>query len=437
MPPGYALAIDGYARASGGIAIWGSPDCPCCGGEGCPQWRLLEGCRAGGTCAPPGTPRPQLWICATVVCTNGEPITIADVVYIDNLCWEWTGTGAPTPPAGAMVVTSMDPVPCVSGCDDEVCPPQDYYIRAQLCSGEQTAEEVWVCGVTHCTMRDCYLLDPFAPPGPTPLDLLPPNALILRLSDLGPPHTNCCDCQVSCQQAPLYADLDPANNPCINRPQQTCCCTTTGDQFFVEGRLRTLECSVTQIMTNHPSLPDTKFEVFIVDESRDANRCFIYRFGYRITNLETGQIIEEGVDEDPIGNFGGCSACGNWPMTAPRRVFIRGRGQIIVGDEGDHWGAACLFNDSSDGISRSTLQWLPFATCRTFTQRAAYFYDTPNHADFQTTFVYRGEVVENGRCGINCGAGAIAFPDGDPPDVPGEPGASTGFGDDRDFIIPL
>src|SRR5688572_10472897 len=193
-----ALAIENRARAVGGRAVVSSASCPCC--DGCPGYLHLIQCATAFSCAPPPVDPPEMWVCITVTCENGDALTPGTVVLIAGVCWTVQDEAPrPTPPLGAPVYQGPPTVGCVSNCDDEQCPQGDwYYITIPCIEG---AEGYWVCGVTKCEVRGCHTVDPASER--RRFEHLPPGAQIRTLDQLGPPSVNCCDCEPTCQDHPL------------------------------------------------------------------------------------------------------------------------------------------------------------------------------------------------------------------------------------------
>lgn len=279
-------------------------DASCCCG-GCPFWTRIVSCDSGPNCV--GTPSPviEAWICASVRCIDGRPLVPPLVFLLDGLCWHAELEQQATPPPGAIVVAGLDPVQCVTGCLDPVCPQGELWLFGTPCAtGNPT---VYFCGVTECgiyraVQGGCYRVDPAGGyiPGPG----LPSGALTS-------PNTgrfvDCCDCEAGCVRCPLVTGT-PNNPACYPADlfDRTCCRSNNSCTHIVRYR-------ATQQQLGVPNGPVT-----IVNEAIDPQTG---------TNGEESWMIRQtftqGIDPPIVTLLGrrvlaGCGVCPSWSARAPR-----------------------------------------------------------------------------------------------------------------------
>lgn len=173
----------------------------CCGG--CPLWRRIVRCDTGPTCEGVEPPFVEAWICDSVRCTNGSPLSPGVVFVLDGACWTVAIEQHPNPSGTRF--TSKDPVECVVNCYDERCPQGVLWTLAQPC--DPANPPLWICGVTVCGIYraaingQCYRVDPASIQVPGPA--LPPGAITSPTS--AGPFATCCDCANECNQCPIIS----------------------------------------------------------------------------------------------------------------------------------------------------------------------------------------------------------------------------------------
>lgn len=228
----------------------------CCGD--CALWRLIALCDTSPRCDGSLPPVLFAWICETVTCLDGSPLTIGQRVKIDGVCWTVGIQTTTNPPDEDYVIDGLDPVQCVADCYDEACPQPQSFLRSQPCNSQQ--QPIYVCGVTECNIYElaqygCHLVDPAS--GYIPGTSLPPGAIVFNASG-SQTHANCCDCGQTngCGSQPLA-------DPIVNRSDctdgvpcyvfnQTCCCEADLQTGAYLGKVRIVEATQTRIDTFDP-----------------------------------------------------------------------------------------------------------------------------------------------------------------------------------------
>lgn len=424
-----ALAKNGRAVARGTTAVFRSDaPCECC--DQCPSWRELVQCDTGSIQCSPESPR-HVWICTSVTCTNGEPITPNTVVFLDGHCFVAQNNTAPRPPEGAEYRPSLDPLQCVTACNQSPCPQGDLWYRAVPCAPQN--EVIYVCGVTRCEIRGCYKVDPAV--GGIPYSQIPAGATTVTINDLPQVSQTCCECDSTvCANIPLTTTIPPPDDPCYGAAYgRTCCCTTIVNNQGVRvtvGRLRSPEWSVHQEVRGGFGRTVTDVTIDPTSRQVDLNGCESFIV------VSTQQSYDPGGAPvgDPVVVRGiraglGCEACGQWGLRAPRELI----GppylpfQTITGDEGRSWGYACQgYFSPETGERLDVLNWSAQWDCTYMEQVASYRY-TSTFSVTETTFRYRGVVVkpdgsQGDPCNDRCGGQIL------PGDAPQPARASSGCG---------
>jgi hypothetical protein len=393
-----------------------TPECRerCCGGTGCAQFLRLRECFRDIACIAVPPPRRELYMCSTVRCVTGGSITIGMVVHISGVCWQVIGVVA-VPPPGGDIYDSKIPVQCVDGCNDEICPQGEWYYLSISCV--EGFSPVWVCGVTRCEVRGCYVLDPSNER--RRLENLPPGANIRTIADLGPSQPDCCACAPTCISAPMLS-FDPASDPdnCyagVPRGRRCCCTFTNG------CRIRILSWRTIQNVKGIPNPPEgTTTTLTMVGERLDANGCPTY-------DIQWTRDGESPVDEMMEATVPGLS-CGQWPVASamwlrvirPPNTF--GDGFLaITGTAGD----TCLgFDEPDPPHNRLEVSgWSVSYSCQRMTSSVTYRFTQDPDTDITTTFRVSAQLVGLGPCSAPCGGFIVPgrpfdFPD-DPDDIGG------------------
>jgi len=371
-----------WVRVGRRIAL-ATPECRarCC--NGCPLWRLLSLCDTSPRCD--GSPPPVLyaWICETVTCLDGSPLTIGQVVLIDGVCWTVGIQTTTSPPPEDYIISGLDPVQCVSGCDDEACPPPNIWYRGIPCN--QSNPEMWFCGITQCGIyndgRGCYKVDPALGGGP-----LPPGALYANGGTL---YTNCCTCESGCRVCPLVGgDVNDIECYPIELSNQTCC---RSDRACI----RLLRYRGTQIL----SIQGVQF-LTIINEAvnpttnPDGSVTWLIRNTLLFPNQPPQTQILFGAQITY-----GCGLCPAWTFRAPRVYLDSG----FTG--GGTYTEECRgYPDGGDGQSVVVSGWSNNSwTCDRQVQDVTYTYtDTVNQRFFVTRFEFEA-VIEDDDGGVCAG----------------------------------
>lgn len=417
----FLVTSDGYVADESCGAL-------CCGA--CPFWRELIQCDSAAQtpCTPPE--RRHVWVCSTVTCSNGEPLTPGTVVFVDEHCFVVEPGTQPVPPPGADVIQSRAPLTCVNSCSSAPCPQGDLWYRAVPCAPQN--EVIYVCGVTRCEIRGCYKVDPAV--GGIPYSQIPAGARTVNINDLPQVSRTCCECDSTvCANISLTTIDPPPNDPCYGSAAgRTCCCTTVVDDHgnrVTVGRLRS-EWSVHQEVRGGFGRTVTDVTIDPASRQVDLNGCETFVFvstqqSYDLGGAPVGDpVVVRGVR---IGL--GCEACGQWPLRAPRDPI----GppylpfQTISGDEGRSWGYACQgYFSPETGEQLDVLQWEAQWDCTYMEQVASYRY-TSTFSVTETMFRYRGVVVkpdgtQGDPCNDRCGGQIL------PGDAPQPARATSGCG---------
>jgi len=362
-----------------------TPECLalCCGG--CPLWRLLALCDTTPRCDGSEPPVLYAWICATVTCTDGSPLNPGRVVSIDGLCWTVQIQQVSRPPIGDHVIQGLDPVQCVSGCDDPACPTPTLWFPGQRCGGGQT---VYFCGIAQCGIYrasqavggGCYRVDPSG--GGV---VLPPNAI--TSAAIAGPFVDCCSCENVCRVCPLvtgaiddptcFGELDEFGIPVIF--SRTCCRSARA-------------CYRVDRMIGTQTFDPAPFE----QPSSIVNEWFPGTTGP--DGVQNGYVrntrIIEGVPlvTDHPYSLGGCGLCPVFPILPDRDPMS------LTFTEGTTV-PECRSSDPSLTVT----EWGFAFQCGQMTHRSAYRYDAGGRI-ITTTFVYEASIIDDddGVCAGRC-----------------------------------
>ena len=358
----------------------------CC--NGCPLWQLLALCDTSPSCD--GTPPPVLfaWICTTVTCLDGSPLTPGRRVYIDGFCWTVTIQQIVIPPSGDYIITGRDPVQCVSGCDDPVCPPRSLWFPGTPCNPANPV--VYFCGITQCGRYrasqavggGCYKVDPAD--GGVPL---PPGAL--TSAAIEGPYIDCCSCEPGCRVCPLvtgsisdptcFLPLDDQGIPAIF---SRTCCRSSRACYRVTRMIGTQTFSPAPFeqprrITNE-WLPGTT--------NPDGSVSGVMRNTREFDTLPTA------VQDYPY-TLGGCGLCPSFPILPDREpmslTFTQGAAYV---DE-------CRSFDPSLVVTAFSYRY----DCGSMSHNSSYRYDAGGRI-ITTSFLYEAGIIDDdgGTCEGRC-----------------------------------
>lgn len=365
----------------------------CC--DGCPLWFEARECANGPVgCVPEPPPPRTLYICQDVPCQNGEPLAIGVTIYVAGVCWTIHSATA-VPPDGSNIYPGKTPVLCVANCGDLPCPQGELWYRAIFCGPNPPLQRLYVCGVTRCEIRGCWILDPSV--GGIPFDQIPqPGSDLRTLDQMGPVQPTCCDCEPLCEHSDMLAfdPRDPIFEQCYQSVAEgvRCCCDR---QEPALGRIRLTRWRTTQRRVDKPN--GTRLDEFqMISETISPEGCPTYRI--RWDRTENGSIPPGWPFEFDAAPP--CIRCGGWP-TAPTMWLALDR---IV----SHLGIGGCRDVEIPEIGRTTVTGFDVSyTCRRHSSSVRYMYESVGGDRFDTHFEVTAELTDLGRCGRECGGGLI------------------------------
>lgn len=397
-----------------------TPDCIalCC--NGCPSWLRIVSCPApdcGDSNPPPST---TAYICSTVRCTSGQPLTPLVVFILDGQCWSVAvAAPIPTPPPGSLVVQTLDPVECIpDGCADPRCPQGALYLIGVPCNPTNPVK--WFCGVNECGVYQyngvCYLIDPAT--GYVPFADLPQGAVVASMPQ-GTPHVpTCCDCETSggCVRVPIY----PPSDPCPYQWVSECCCPFVAPGTLGPTRVRVRAFTLTQtvgwsLIFPNPGGVQATINNSIELEEIGPTGCAAYRIRHTATWYRQDNGLVDFTENywywvTPI-----CASCGG-PVEYDIAFPPVGQGGPTQGeiDRGIVFGGFPngLFVGGCQSVGFMHVSgWTSQRTCRTFREAATWqWIDTNVNQTITTTYNYLAENVaidgSPNPCGGGC-AGAL------------------------------
>lgn len=363
----------------------------CC--DGCSLWRRLDLCDTSPRCDGSAPPYTSAWICASVTCEDGSPLSVSRVVLIDGLCWTVQTQTATIPPPGSYIITGTEPVQCVSGCDDPACPPPALWYRGVPCNPANP--EVWFCSITQCgvyraTVGGCYRVDPATGGG------TPPDGALLSYGGLQ--FVDCCSCESGCIVCPLMGNDVPDDPSCYppDLASRTCCRSTRACERLVRYRgtqVRTLGGVVQVTIVNEAVNPQTQPDGSV-------------RWQIQQTFTLPGQPPFVQILPNAVVTFG-CGGCPQLPWRAPRTylsdAFTTGSG--VIGEECNG------YPDGGNGISLSVSGWQNNVwSCDGMRQDVTYTYREPVASVITTRYEYETRIEDDdgGVCAGRCAGRGVS-----------------------------
>lgn len=398
-----------------------TPDCVarCC--NGCQSWLRIVSCPApdcGDNNPPPST---TAYICSTVRCTNGQPLTPLVVFILDGQCWSVAvAAPIPVPPPGSLVVQTLDPVECLpDGCADPRCPQGALYLIGVPCN--PVNQPRWFCGVNECGVYAyngvCYLIDPAT--GYVPFADLPQGAVVAAMPQ-GTPHVpSCCDCETSggCVRVPIY----PPSDPCPYQWVTECCCPFVPFGQLGPNRVRVRQFSFSQNVGYGDGLVhggrqyQAVYTNSIESETIDpVTQCATYTIRHRATWYDNdGNVIPSITVDNTFTLTPDCASCGGPVNYVTSGVNDPATSNQIVFGGGFAWRESCESDPPIPPFSGQRVVvagWFSRLTCRTFANGFTNVYTAPQMQTITTTYGYLAENVaidgSPNPCGGGC-AGAL------------------------------